>query len=355
MTTQTGSTIEHRIGAHGAVTLSVPAGGVTIQGVDGDTVRLSSPSGRDLHEDYRIETADGLLELRPRDDLSRNFGIFSRRRFDPIHAEVPRDAVVRLHTASGAVHVDGLRGEQAYRAVSGSIKLTDASGDISLDHVSGDAKIRATGPVSLTARTVSGDINASAPSFTKVQARMMSGSIRVAGQLVGEGPFAIDSVSGDASLELDGPARIEGTAVSGGVRTDLPHRAGGRPGLRTVEIGDGGPRVSFKTISGDLRVTRRGRRAVRGIARHRTVGVRGPRTAGTRPGESPAGSPHRPRGGADRRDPGVRAAGRDRRRGGSFRCARPTDREPAAQPGHALGPPCLTRSTTSCASSPRAA
>jgi putative adhesin len=255
MTTQTNSTIEHRIGAQGAVTLSVPAGGVTIQGIDGDTVRLSSPSGRDLHEDYRIETADGLLELRPRDDPSRNFGIFSRRRFDPIHAEVPRGAVVRLHTASGAVHVDGLHGEQAYRAVSGSIKLTDVSGEITLDHVSGDAKVRGTGPVSLTARTVSGDVNASAPSFTKVQARMMSGSLRLAGRLVGEGPFAIDSVSGDASLELDGPARIEGTAVSGGVRTDLPHRSGGRPGLRTVDIGDGGPRVSFKTISGDLRVT----------------------------------------------------------------------------------------------------
>ena len=162
---------------------------------------------------------------------------------------------MRLHTASGAVHVDGLSGEQSYRAVSGSIKLTDASGDITLDHVSGDAKVRATGPVSLAARTVSGDVNASAPAFTKVQARMMSGSLRIAGSLVGEGPFAIDSVSGDASLELDGPARIEGTAVSGGVKTDLPHRAGGRPGLRTVEIGDGGPRVSFKTISGDLRVT----------------------------------------------------------------------------------------------------
>lgn len=255
MTTQTSSTIEHLIGAHGAVTLSVPAGGVTIQGVDGDTVRLSSPTGRDLHEDYRIETADGLIELRPRDDLSRNFGIFSRRRFDPIHAEVPRGAVVRLHTASGAVHVDGLSGEQSYRAVSGSIKLTDASGDITLDHVSGDAKVRGTGPVSLAARTVSGDVNASAPAFTKVQARMMSGSLRLAGRLVGDGPFAIDSVSGDASLELDGPARIEGTAVSGAVRTDLPHRSGGRPGLRTVEMGDGGPRVSFKTISGDLRVT----------------------------------------------------------------------------------------------------
>ena len=67
MTTQTSPVIEHRIGAQGAVTLSVPAGGVTIQGVDGDIVRLSSPTGRDLHEDYRIETADGLIELRPRD------------------------------------------------------------------------------------------------------------------------------------------------------------------------------------------------------------------------------------------------------------------------------------------------
>lgn len=255
MTTQTNPTIEHRIGADGSVTLKVASGGVTVQGVDGDTVRLSSPTGRDLSDDYRVETGDGRLELTTREGLSSGFGWLTGRRFDPIHAEVPRGATVRLDTASGSVHVDGLHGEQRYRAASGSIELTDVAGDITVDHVSGDIKVRGSGPLSLVARTVSGSVSASAPTFEKLQARMMSGSVRVVGRLVGDGPFSFDSVSGDVSLELDGPARIEGTSVAGNVRTDLPRRDGGSPGRRTVEIGDSGPRVSFKTVSGDLRVS----------------------------------------------------------------------------------------------------
>src|SRR5260221_8901855 len=254
MSTQTDATIDHVIGAEGSVSIRVPSGGVTIQGVEGDTVRLPSPSGHDLNENYRIERADGLLDLSARDGRPGGFGLVIGRRFDPLHAEVPRGAVVRLETASGSVHVDGLRGEQFYRAASGSIKLTDISGDITVDHVSGDVKIRGTGPVRLTARTVSGDVSASAPTFEKLQARTMSGDVRLSGQFVGAGPFAFESVSGDVAIELNGAAIIEGTSVAGRIRTDLPHRSGGSPGRRSVEIGDGGPRVLFKTVSGDLRV-----------------------------------------------------------------------------------------------------
>lgn len=255
MTTPTTTTIEHRIGANGSVTLKVASGGVTVHGVDGDTVRLSSPTGRDLTEDYRLETGDGRLELTTREGLSSGFGWLTGRRFDPIHADVPHGAAFHLDTASGSVEVDGLCGEQRYRAASGSIELSDVAGDITVDHVSGDVRLRASGTLSLVARTVSGDVSASAPAFEKIQARMMSGGVRIAGRLVGDGPFAIDTVSGDVSLELDGPARVEGTSVAGNVRTDLPHRDGGSPGRRTVEIGDRGPRVTFKTVSGDLRVT----------------------------------------------------------------------------------------------------
>lgn len=253
MPTQTGSTIDHVIGPEGSVTLKVPAGGVTVQGIDGDAVHLSSPTGRDLTEDYRIETGEGRLELSIRE--TTGFAWLSGRRFDPLHAEVPHGATIRIDTASGSVHIDGLRGEQHYRAASGSIGLTNVAGEITVDHVSGDVKVRGSGPVSLAARTVSGDVNASAPIFDKIHSRTMSGSIRIAGRLVGDGPFSIESVSGDVSIELDGPARIDGVSVAGSIRTDLLHRAGGPPGHRTIEIGEAGPQVAFRTVSGELRVT----------------------------------------------------------------------------------------------------
>ena len=280
MPTETGWRLDHVIGAQGGVSIRVPSGGVTVQGIDGETARLSSPSGNDLNDDYEIETADGLLELRAREGRSSGFGLLTGRRFDPLHVEVPRGAVVRLETASGSVHGDGLRGEQYYRAASGSVKLTDVSGDITVDHVSGDVKIRGTGPLRLTARTVSGDVNASAPVFEKFQARTMSGDVRLAGRFVGDGPFAFESVSGDVSVELDGAARIEGVSVAGRIRTDLPHRSGGSPGRRSVEIGDDGPRVMFKTVSGDLRVTR---------PKARTPDPDAPPEASAEPGGVPTG------------------------------------------------------------------
>lgn len=254
MPSRTETTVEYPIGLAGTVAIKVPSGGVTIQGIDGDAVRLSSPSGRDLTDDYRIQTIDGRFEMKPKPDIGLNW--LGGRRFDPIHLEVPRGAALRLDTASGSVHVDGLRGDQEYRAASGSIKLTDVAGRVSVDHVSGDVKVRASGAIDLVGRTVSGDLNVSAPTFGTLQFRTMSGSMRIAGRLVADGTYVVESVSGDVNLELDGSARIEGSTVTGRIRTDLPHRDSGSPGRRTIEIGDGGPVVLFKTLSGDLRVTR---------------------------------------------------------------------------------------------------
>ena len=397
MPTQTGPTIDHLIGADGSLSIRVPSGGVTVQGVDGDTVRLSSPSGRDLRDNYRIEMADGFLDLSAREGRPGAFGLFTSPRFDPLHAEVPRGAVIRLETASGSVHVDGLRGEQFYRAASGSIKLTDVSGEITVDHVSGDVMLRGSGAVRLTARTVSGYINAYAPTFEMFQARTMSGGVRLTGRLVGDGPFAFESVSGDVAIELDGPARIEGTSVAGRIRTDLPHRSGGSPGRRTVEIGDGGPRVSFKTVSGDLRVSgpktsATGSSDVSDTSRHVLRGrhLRPGRAAGPadpapiapipparRPTPRPAppppprGMPGSPvaavdlasrrlailqdLGRTDRSRRRVRSTRRGRcRRGPGERPGSDHRRRPAVR-RTALGPPCLTRSMTSCAWSPKAA
>lgn len=255
MPAMTNAIIEHPIGLAGSVVIRVASGGVTVQGVDGDVARLSSPSGRDLTEDYIVETAPGHIELSIRPGVTGGLGWLTGRRFDPIHAEVPRGALVRVDTASGSVHIDGLRGEQSYHAASGALKMTDIAGTVSVDHVSGDVKVRATGPLDLAARTVSGDITASAPTFGTVKFRTMSGTIRIAGHLIGQGPFSVESVSGDVGIELDGPARIEGTSVTGRIRSDLPHREGGSAGRRSVEIGDGGPLLTFKTVSGDLWVT----------------------------------------------------------------------------------------------------
>jgi hypothetical protein len=254
MSTQTRSSVDHSVGPRGTVILKVPAGGVTVQGVDGEVARISSPSGRDLSDDYRIDAWNGRLEMTPRDGLASGFGWFNGRRYEPIHAEVPRGADLRIETASGSVTVEGLRGEQHYRAASGSVELTDVAGSITIDHVSGDVRVRGSGRLSLVTRTVSGELDVAAPSFDRLQARLMSGTVRIAGRLVGEGPFAVENVSGDVSIELDGPVRIEGSHVAGRIHTDLPHRDGGSPGRRTVEIGDNGPLVTFRTVAGDLRV-----------------------------------------------------------------------------------------------------
>jgi hypothetical protein len=48
--------------------------------------------------------------------------------------------------------------------------------------------------------------------------------------------------------------RIQARTISGDLRSDLPHTADGMMGRRSLTVGDGAVELSFRSVSGDLRV-----------------------------------------------------------------------------------------------------
>ena len=105
-------------------------------------------------------------------------------------------------------------------------------------------------------RTVSGDIELRAGTLRSLVMSSTSGDLKVAGRLAGPGPFGIETVSGDGLLAPAGDLRIEMTTMSGDLRSEVDAPAQGGRGRRSVVIGSNGPLLTFRSMSGDLRVVR---------------------------------------------------------------------------------------------------
>lgn len=258
MTTRTDSTLDHIIGAEGVVAVSLMSGSIRLRAVDGDAVRVRDASGRDLHATFTIELGPGSVTLRSDRGLGIPGipGIRTGVGAADLEIDLPRRATVVLDGTSTEIDAAGLSGDQRYKTVSGDITLRTVSGRIRVDAVSGDVDATASGEATMTVRTVSGDLDLRAATLSELDVTSMSGDLKVAGRLVGDGPFRVETVSGDALLAPAGDIRIEMTTVSGDLRSDIGGTAQGGRGRRSLVVGDRGPTVTFRSMSGDLRVVR---------------------------------------------------------------------------------------------------
>lgn len=244
MKTASGSSLDHIVGAEGLVSIRLRNGEVNLRGVDGDSVSIRETTGRGLLDLFSIESGDGSLALDVR----------GHHRGASLEVKLPRRAAVVIETVSAEVDGLDLVGDQRVRTTSGDVALRRGSGRIAVEAVSGDVEIVATGDVELAIRTVSGDIGMRASTIGRLSAASTSGDVKVAGRLFGPGPFSIETVSGDASLAPFGDVRVETSTLSGELQTELAGRADGRRGHRSLDIGDGGPLLTFHSMSGDLKV-----------------------------------------------------------------------------------------------------
>ena len=233
--------VEHVIGADGAFTLAARNSDIRVRAVPGDTVRIRARDGSDLRR-LDTEPGDGILAVRARGGAP------------DLDIEVPVAAAIIVEGSSSDLAAIGLRGEQRYRTASGDIELHDVGGRLAIEAVSGDVAIVAAAPAEVSARTVSGDLAIQAGSITRLRAVTTSGDLHVAGSFDGAGPFAIETVSGDATLAPANGLRVEASSITGDVRADVDARSEGPRGRRTVVVGAGGPEVTFRSTSGDLRI-----------------------------------------------------------------------------------------------------
>ena len=79
-------------------------------------------------------------------------------------------------------------------------------------------------PLKIKARTVSGDFTVRAGSIGELHATTTSGDLRVSGRFDGNGPFAIETVSGDGTLAPVNDVRVEAKTITGDIDSDRPSR-----------------------------------------------------------------------------------------------------------------------------------
>ena len=251
----TGSSLEHAIGAEGLFSIRMRDGEARLRGVDGDTIRIRDVHGHDLAELFTTALGDGSASLR----ASRGTDLFGRRGHagaPDLAIDLPRRATVVIETASAELDAEGLLGDQRYRTASGDLTLRAVSGRIAIEAVSGDVDVVAAGEAEMSLRTVSGDVELRAGTLRSLQAATTSGDLKIAGRLVGPGPFSIVTVSGDALLAPAGNVRIEMATLSGDLRSEFAGKLEGGRGRRSLSIGSGEPVVEFRSMSGDLTVVR---------------------------------------------------------------------------------------------------
>ena len=258
MTTRTDSTIDHTIGAEGVLVVSLMSGSIRLRATDGDAVHISDAAGGDLHSTFTIELGPGSATLRSDRGLGIPGipGVRCAGGVADLDIDLPPRATLVLDGKSAEIDADGLTGEQNYKTVSGDVTLRTVSGRIRVEAVSGDVDVTASGEASMTVRTVSGDLDLRAATLAGLDVTSMSGDVKVAGRLAGNGPFRVETVSGDALLAPAGDLRVEMTTVSGDLRSEIGGTTQGGRGRRSLVVGDKGPTVSFRSMSGDLRVVR---------------------------------------------------------------------------------------------------
>lgn len=179
-----------------------------------------------------------------------------------IEIEVPRDHPCQLavNSASGDVAIDDLTGQIAVNTASGDSTLNQIAGDITVNSASGNLTIeRASGRI--TGRTASGDARIEASAFSSFGFHTASGDLQLDAALTGDGPYRIETASGDSRLAVVGLDPGSGSersltvrfqSMSGDAHLDREFRPHG--GGRWVSEGaTPGLTISVSTMSGDLR------------------------------------------------------------------------------------------------------
>jgi hypothetical protein len=244
--------LEHQIGPRGRFALRVASGEVSVHGVEGDRVRVGVDDAGAFASEFTVEARDGSLEIRQREKLG--FNPFARGKSVDFEVEVPHGASVQIDTASGDVEALDLDGEKRFRTASGEIGLHRLAGPVDVETVSGDVEVEGQAPVDLRLRSVSGDIKVRVPRLRRLDMGTTSGDMWLDAELYGDGPFALRSISGDATIVGRSGFRVEAEAITGDLSSELPHKRESSPGRRSMTIGRPGPTLAFRSVSGDLRV-----------------------------------------------------------------------------------------------------
>jgi DUF4097 and DUF4098 domain-containing protein YvlB len=173
-----------------------------------------------------------------------------------------------LNSVSGSVRVAKGGRIASAKSVSGNVEIVDtqADGEIEAQSVSGNVIARKINARQLTLGSISGEVTMEDVQCERAEAHSISGTIEYSGVLAKSGRYEFQSHSGDVRMTVTGGTgfELEANTFSGDLRSDLPlkldrgdsDRRGRRRALRGV-WGDGSAVVEITTFSGNVVIAKR--------------------------------------------------------------------------------------------------
>lgn len=247
------TSLGQQIGPRGRFSLRQASGEISIRGVEGDVARVRSLDDRPLSEIFDIDLGDGRFELREKERFGFGLKMFRNVSME-LEVEVPHGASVAIDSASADLEVSDLDGDKQFRTASGDVHLRRLAGAVDVQTVSGDIDLEGQAPVSLALRSVSGDVRVRVPRLKRLDLTTTSGDLWLDAELGGDGPFAIRSISGDATIVGRAGFKVEAESITGELSSELPSKRESMPGRRVMTVGRPGATLAFRSVSGDLRV-----------------------------------------------------------------------------------------------------
>jgi hypothetical protein len=252
-TTDPTTSLSQQIGPRGRFSLRQASGEITVKGVEGDVARVRSLDDRPLADIFDIDLGDGRLELRQKERFGLGLKMFHGSSAE-LEIEVPHGARVSIDSASAEIEVSDLDGEKQFRTASGDVKLRRLAGQVEVQTVSGDIDLEGQAPIDLSLRSVSGDVRVRVPRLRRLDMTTTSGDLWLDAEIGGDGPFALRSISGDATIVGRSGFRVEAETITGDLSSELPSKRESMPGRRVMTVGRPGATLAFRSVSGDLRV-----------------------------------------------------------------------------------------------------
>jgi hypothetical protein len=176
---------------------------------------------------------------------------------------MPRQCRLEVSCVESGVQVEGLEGSLEIRAVNGDLSLRDLHGELVFSTVSGRISGQAlSGPAQI--KTVSGRVWLERSQFPRLWAKTVSGDLSIETPL-SAGPYSFDTVSSSARLTVPAgtSCSLRFDSFSGSLRSELEsaHQNAAHTnaagvvrgkGRLHLNIGAGGPELSFHSVSGSL-------------------------------------------------------------------------------------------------------
>ena len=174
-----------------------------------------------------------------------------------------RAGELTVDAGSGGVHLTRCAGPATVRAASGGLHLEDCQGDLNASVRSGGVRVVRPRAQRIKVEARSGGTYVEEGSLAGLDIAARSGGVTSTAALQpSDAPYHVECSSGNVFIQLPPgiPLRVEATAKSGRVRSDVPLVSVGRPGpqsdaRRYVGVSDegagaGAPRVDVRVTAG---------------------------------------------------------------------------------------------------------